>query len=193
MGLASASRPQRALMAGAVVAVLYGLAAVLWFTGRAQAWKAAEKKYVRAKQKYAAECKLIARRAEWEERAEAANVKMPRAADGESVKTRWQRRVEQIAREHHVAGLDFQVRSDEQHGDVWELSIEMPYEAALGKLVEFLHALNVEEGVMIDVKEMDIKAKSGGSLAGRCVLTCAYMKETDDATPAQKTEGGKRK
>ena len=169
-------RNQRAILACVGVVVLYGLAALLWFSGRADAWAKAEKKYVEAAKKYARENKLIASRAEWQAKAEEENVRMPVAEAGEDTSTRWRRMLTELSKRHNVEIVDWQNRPPEQHGDVWEMAIEAKYEAPLVKLVEFLYALNTAEGTMFDVTHLDAKpSKNKGYLSGKFTLTCAYM------------------
>ena len=169
-------RRQRALVAGAVMAALYGLVALMWFSGREDAWAKSRKAYEKAERQYAGECALIAKRGEWQARAEEVAVKMPVAETGESTQTRWQRILERIAAENSVSIQSEQPKAEEEHGGVWELPIEVKYEAALGKLVGFLYALTTEEGAMLDVRDLEITAKNNGWLSGKFTLTSAYMR-----------------
>ena len=180
MVAAKMPRNQRALLAGVGVVALYGFAALLWFTGRAEAWSKAQKNYDKACKALRAENKLIASRAEWEAEAEAANLQMPVAKEGEDTAVRWRRQLDKLAAEHNVTLVDRQDRPAEPQGDVWEMSIDVKYEAPLVKLVEFLYALDTAEGSMFDVRNIDIKpAKNRGYLSGKFTLTCAYMLESN--------------
>lgn len=180
-GWSGLPRNQRALLASVGVVALYGLAVLLWFSGRATAWERSYKNYRKAVQQLEKERRLIARRAEWRERAETESLKMPVAEENESTQTRWQRVLERIASDNSVHIASEQPKPEEEHGKVWELPIEVKYEASLGKLVAFLYALNTAEGAMLDVKDLDISAKNNGWLSGKFTLTCAYMKEDGTA------------
>lgn len=169
-------RRERAVLAVVLVVVLYAVAVLMWFMGREDAWAKSRKGYERAARQLAIENKLIAKRSSWLERAETESLKMPVAEEGESTQTRWQRMLEKVAGEYSIRIVSEQPKAEEEHGGVWELPIEVKYEASLVRLVEFLYALNTAEGAMFDVRDLDISAKNNGVLSGKFTLTCAYMK-----------------
>lgn len=176
MSLSTMSRRDRTVLACVGVAVLYGVAALLWFSGRSDAWARSRKSYERERARYQRELKLKAEKNVWKQRAEEVSLKMPVAEEGESTQTRWQRRLEALAAEHKVAILSEQPKPEEEHGGVWEMPIEVKYEASLGHLVEFLFALDHAENAMFDVRDLDISSKNTGFLTGKFTLTCAYTK-----------------
>ena len=181
------SRRDRMVIAIVVVAVLYALAAILWFTGRRDAWAIAQKNYKKEVAKLKREKALINDRALWEERAETKRLHMPQVQEDEKSGTRWERIIERLAREYHVSvgkGLKAS-QQEEDHGGVWEMPVEVKYDnTSLQRLVEFLYALNNADGAMMDVREIDINAdrgKNAGALHGKIVLTCAYLKGEEPA------------
>lgn len=176
MSLSTMSRRDRTLLAVVGVLLLYGIVAALFFTGRDKEWDKSRKAYEREARKFESQRKLIGERGSWETRAEEVSVKMPTATEGESTQTRWQRILERLASEHNVNILGEQPRPEEEHGGVWEMPIEVRYEASLVRLVEFLYALNNVEDAMFDIRDIDITSKNNGYLSGKFTLTCAYMK-----------------
>lgn len=178
MGMSGMSRRDRAILAGVGVVLLYGLAVALFFMGREESWEKSRKNYEREAKKLVRENKLIAEKNDWRLRADEIQLKMPMAEEGESTQTRWQRILERIAAAHSVAILSEQPKPEEDHGGVWEMPIEVKYEASLRRLVEFLYALNTAEDAMFDVRDLDISSKNTGFLTGKFTLTCAYMKGT---------------
>ncbi len=176
MSMSTMSRRDRTILAVVGMVLLYGLAVLLFMTGRQAAWEKSRKAYVREAQKLARQKKLISERPEWVARAEEVSVKMPTAGENESTQTRWQRILERIAAEHSVSILSEQPKPEEEHGGVWEMPIEVRYEASLVRLVEFLYALENVEDAMFDVRDIDISSKNTGYLTGKFTLTCAYMK-----------------
>ena len=181
------SRRDRMVIAIVVVVALYALAALLWFTGRQQAWATARKNYDKEVKKLQREKALINDRPLWEERAETKRLRMPLVDEDEKSGTRWERVVERLAREYHVSvgkGLKASLQ-EEDHGGVWEMPVEVKYDnTSLLRLVEFLYALNNVEDAMVDVREIDINAdrgKNAGALHGKIVLTCAYLKGEEPA------------
>ena len=158
------------------------LAALLWFTGRNQAWTIARKGYEKEVKTLQREKALISDRDLWEERAETKRLRMPLVGEDEMPATRWERVIERLAGEYHVSvgkGLKAQ-QVEEDHGGVWEMPVEVKYDnTSLLRLVEFLYAVNTAEDAMMDVREIEINAprgKNAGALNGKIVLTCAYLK-----------------
>lgn len=181
------SRRDRMVIAIVVVVVLYALAALLWFTGRRQAWATARKNYDKEVKKLQREKALINDRPLWEERAETKRLRMPLVDEDEKSGTRWERVIERLARQYHVSvgkGLKATLQ-EEDHGGVWEMPVEVKYDnTSLLRLVEFLYALNNVEDAMVDVREIDINAdrgKNAGALHGKIILTCAYLKGQEPA------------
>ena len=178
----SKSRRDRMVIAIVVVVALYALAALLWFTGRDQAWANARKGYEKELKTLQREKSLIGDRSLWEERAETKRLRMPLVGEDEMPATRWERIIERLAEQYHVSvgkGLKAQ-QVEEDHGGVWEMPVEVKYDnTSLQRLVEFLYAVNTAEDAMMDVREIEINAargKSAGALHGKMVLTCAYLK-----------------
>ena len=175
------SRRDRMIVAIVVVVVLYALAALLWFTGRGQAWANARKGYEKELKNVQREKALINDRGLWEERAETKRLRMPLVGEDEKPATRWERIVERLATQYHVSvGKGLKAQQEEDHGGVWEMPVEVKYDnTSLQRLVEFLYEVNTAEDAMMDVREIEINAargKSAGALHGKMVLTCAYLK-----------------
>lgn len=182
MAASSMSRRDRTLVAAALVVVMYGVLAMLWFGGRATAWEKSRKAYNEAKVRLERQKRLIASKDEWNRRAAEVQVKMPMVEEGVDPTTRWQRLLGNIGAAHHVQALG-KPGKEEEHGGVWELPItDVKYEASLSRLVSFIFALDNAEGGMFDVREIDISSKNNGFLAGKFTLTCAYMKTTEKTT-----------
>lgn len=176
MSMSGMSRRDRAVLAGVAVVVLYGIAALLWFSGREAAWAKSRKSYETAKKQLAKENKLISEKGAWIRKSEEVSLKMPTAEEGESTETRWQRLLEKIAEENGVHIQSEQPKPEEEHGGVWEMPIDVKFEAALARVVKFLYALENAEGGMFDVRDLDISSRNNGFLSVKFTLTCAYMK-----------------
>ncbi len=177
MSMSNLSRRDRAVLAAVGVVALYGLLVLLFFTGRREAWERASRKYGAEVRKLEAQNRLIAETAKWTERDASSRLQMPEVEDGASTNVRWQRIHADLAKNFHVVLKTVVAREEEEHGGVWELPIDVSYEASLERLVEFLHALGQAEGAMFDVRELEIQVQNNGFLRGRYVLTCAYMKK----------------
>ncbi len=176
MSMAGMSRRDRTILAVVAVVVMYGLAALLWFSGREAAWAKSRKAYENAKKTLAKENKLISEKAAWQKKSEEISLKMPMAAEDEPTETRWQRLLEKIAAANKVEIKGEQPKPEEEHGGVWEMPIEVRVEESLGRIVRFLYDLEHADGGMFDVREMDISSRNNGFLAVKFTVTCAYMK-----------------
>lgn len=176
MSMSGMSRRDRTVLAVVAMVVLYGLAVLLWFSGREAAWAKSRKQYENAQKQLARENKLIGEKSKWLERSEEVSLKMPTAEEGESTETRWQRLLEKLAEENGVHILGEQPKPEEEHGGVWEMPIEIKFEAALARVVKFFYALDNAQGGMFDVRELDISPRNNGFLSVKLTVTCAYMK-----------------
>ena len=81
MSMSGMSRRDRTILAVVAVVVMYGLAALLWFSGREAAWAKSRKAYENAKKTLAKENKLISEKAAWQKKSEEISLKMPMAAE----------------------------------------------------------------------------------------------------------------
>lgn len=199
------SRQNRMIIAVVVVVALYAFAALLWFTGRGEAWNKARKAYERELQTLNREKALIGKRKDWEARAEEARDRMPHVdvdEKPEKIAVKWERVIERLAAEYHVnVGRRLKAqpekkdgKEDESPDGVQEMPVEVVYDnTSLQRLVEFLYAVNTADDAMMDVRELEIgaKGKSVGALSGKMVLTCAYLKDDEPeeaAAPKAKTK-----
>ncbi|MBQ8114001.1 MAG: hypothetical protein IJ146_12445, partial [Kiritimatiellae bacterium] len=128
MSMAGMSRRDRTILAVVVVVLMYGIAALIWFSGREAAWAKSRKAYENAKKTLAKENKLISEKAAWQKKSEEISLKMPMAAEDESTETRWQRLLEKIAAANKVEIKGEQPKPEEEHGGVWEMPIEVRVE-----------------------------------------------------------------
>lgn len=174
------SRRDRMIAAVGGVALMYALAAVLWFMGQEQAWKTAAKRYEAAAKKTQSEKKLISQRQKWNAAYDEEREKMPVFSEGAvDVDTHWLRRVNALAHDNHVSISQSQAGQQVEAGDVFEQPIDVKrWESTISSLVKFMHALECETNAMFDVREMSVKPssrKGGGFLTGSLKLACAYM------------------
>lgn len=177
MSLARMSRRDRALIAGVAVALLYGVAAMMFVMKFRPQWRSAEKNYRTKVEELAKQKALIAETPAWIERAEQTRLQMPEVEEDESTQVRWQTIHDSLVKKYHLTTPRESMRPEVEQGDVWEMPLDATFEASLVRLVEFIHALGEVEGAQFDVSELDISPKSNGYLSGRYTLTCAYMKK----------------
>lgn len=183
MNMSGMSRRDRAILAVVVLLLLYGFAALLFFTGRRAAWTKARQTHQTAVQRLAGERRLIADREAWSDKLEHIQLQMPMIPEDKLAVTHWKKIVEEIARNHsfHIIGYSADNKKEEDKevdlGEVWELSLDIEYRSSLRRLVEFLYALNTSEEGLFDVRQLEVSTRKPGELNGKLTLTCAYKKK----------------
>ena len=176
------SLKEKAVLAVFAVVVLYAAAVALWFMrqgGRTGEWAKAAKAYHRERDRYAAECRLIARKAEISESYEDEKSLMPTFGAGKTTDTTWLQKMDELAAKHFIQISNRQGGKEVEAGDVLELQIDVKsWEGAWESLVKFMHELeNTSEG-MFDIRSISFRpSNKKGYLRGSFALTCAYMRE----------------
>ncbi len=175
---------EKAVLAVVGMVILYVVAGVLWFahfdiTQKTGAWYKARETYVKAADKYDAECRLIREKARWTDAYETEKSAMPTFEVGKSTDTTWLQKMDELAAKHFIQISNRQGKEEIEAGEVLELPIEVKsWEGAFESLVKFMHELeNTSEG-MFDIRAISFKpGNKGGYLKGSFTLTCAYMRE----------------
>lgn len=169
---------EKAVLAVVGMAVLYAVAAALWFTSQKAAWSRAANAYARAKAAYEGECRLIGERQKWNDAYEDEKSQMPTFEFGRATDTTWLQKMDELAERHHISISQRQGGKELENGDVLELPIEVRnWEGALETLVGFLHELENTPDGMFDVASLVFRPSSKkGYLRGSFTLTCAYMR-----------------
>lgn len=170
---------EKAMMAVLVMVLLYGAAVAVFFAYSKGAWKEAQRGYERAKEAYARECALIARRRQFAEDYESAKKQMPSFAVGKATDTVWMKIVDELAEKYHIVIGQHGYGREVEAGEVLELPIEVKsWEGCLESLVRFIYELETSTDGMFDVESLNFKPSSKkGYLRGSLTLTCAYMRE----------------
>ena len=181
------SLKEKAVLAVVGMVLLYVLAAGLWFFSQKDAWTKAAKNYRRARDKYAAECTLIAEKRQWEDRYAEERSRMPLFEREKQTDTTWLRKMDELAEKHHLSISQRQPGKADEAGEVIELPIDVKgWEGSLEALVRFIHELENTDDGMFDIRSISFKPSSKrGYLKGSFTLTCAYMLEDGS--------GGKKK
>jgi len=170
---------EKAVMTTLGVIVLYAIAVGVWFLSAEGSWKKAAKAYVRARDTYQKEVKLIGEKQKWADAYETEKAAMPTFEIGKATDTTWQRKLDSLAAKHHVVITSSDPGKETEAGDVLELPIEVKsWEGSLEGLVRLMHELeNTSEG-MFDITQISFKPSTKrGYLRGSFTLNCAYMRE----------------
>lgn len=169
---------EKAMMAVAVVALLYAAAAVYWFLGAETSWKKAIKRYDKECRRYNAEESLISERRRWDEEYENEKAAMPTFEFDKATDSVWLRKVGDMARSNLLQISSIKPGEEIAEGDVLELPIEVDsWEGSLEALVKFMHSLENASDGMFDIRKIELRPSSKkGYLRGSMSLTCAYMR-----------------
>lgn len=173
---------EKAILAMLGVVVLYAAAAAVWFLhmgGKTGEWAKAAKAYHRERDRYSAECRLIARKAELSDSYEEAKSLMPTFESGKTTDTTWLQKMDEFAAKHYIQISNRQGGKEVEAGEVLELTIDVKnWEGALESLVKFLYELDTTSEGMFDVRSISFRpSNKKGFLKGSFALTCAYMRE----------------
>jgi len=171
------SKEKRILLIGAVV-VLYGIAFVCYKTQMPN-WTRERNVYQTAEKKLQTERALIAARTEWLDKYEEVRERMPTFSDEQDMNTHWWRIIDKIAEDVNLVFTRRPAASKEiEVGGVYELPVEYKnWEGSLESLVKFLYALSIQEGAMLDVRQLFINTTAKpGALKGSITIYCAYMR-----------------
>lgn len=171
----------RAVLLSAVVLALYGLAAVMWFMKFQRDWTKSAKDYDTAVKTYHKERSLIGKRASLEEAYREEEEKIPELGETELANVLWQRRLSALAGDHNLTINRQNYGKEEQEGVLNKLEIDLEWTASLQSLVKFLHALEIADHAMFDVRSIGISnsGKNTGYLKGKMTICCAYLRDDE--------------
>jgi hypothetical protein len=152
----------------------------IWYPKAKKEWTAKKAEWQRQEMRLQRERAVIDLRPEIEARYAELRDRMPIFPAGKSVDTHWLPIMDNSARANNVNIAQRAIGSEENLGDVTELTLECrDWEGRLDSLVWFLYDLETREDAMMDVRALTIKpsAKKPGILQGAFTLNCAYMRQ----------------
>ncbi len=164
----------------ALVCVLLLGSLALWYPKAKQAWTTAQAAFANADKRYQRERLFISREPSLNRQYAKIRETMPVFPEGKSVDTYWLPIMDETARKNHVTIVQRSIGSEEQIGEVTELTLECrDWTGTLDSLVHFLFDLENREDAMLDMRQLYIKPslKKPGTLQGSFTLNCAYMRQ----------------
>ena len=175
--MSTISSKEKNMLLIALVVVLYGVAAVC-YKAQMPNWKKVQKDYQSAEKKLHDERALIAARETWKNEYDTIREFMPVFPYEKDMKTHWLRLMENTAE-----ACDFTINrknpgNEIEVGNVEELPIDCKdWEGSLESLVTFLYDLSIQEGAMLDVRQLHVRpTNKAGVLKGTFTLYSAYMR-----------------
>jgi hypothetical protein len=120
---------------------------------------------------------IIASREIWQKKLNELQKSLPEYAADKKMDVQWLSTMDELASKHGVKILKRQAGEEKVVGDVYELPIECKeWEGNLNATVHFLFDLQ-SQGAMLDIRQLQMKPKSGDVLKGFFSLYCAYAKQ----------------
>lgn len=163
----------------AVTILLYGSLALMLGSVRVK-WRTAQNKLANAEKNAVNQEKVIASRAEWQERYTAQRANIPVFPPNKAVETYWLPLMDDMAKTNSVVIANRNIAGETEIGEITELSITCrDWEANLRSLVHFLYDLETQSDAMMDIRQLYIRThtKTPGRLQGTFTLNCAYIRD----------------
>ena len=156
--------------------ILFGLSALL-AKAKIDEWKDILKKQEGLSLQIKNNNKTIADRPIWQKKLNDLQKVLPEYPVDKKMDIQWLSAMDELASKHGIKILKRQAGEEKIVGDVYELPVECKeWEGNLNSLVHFLFDLQ-NQGAMLDIRQLQIKPKSGDLLRGYFSLYCAYAKQ----------------
>jgi Tfp pilus assembly protein PilO len=173
-----------AMVTGTVV--LFGMTAIL-SKSKIDEWKDINKAQNDLVAQIQKNKEIIASRAVWQKKLNELQKSLPEYPADKKMDVQWLSTMDELASKHGVKILKRQAGEEKVVGDVYELPIECKeWEGNLNAIVHFLFDLQ-SQGAMLDIRQLQMKPKSGDVLRGYFALYCAYAKQGKSASEKKKT------
>lgn len=156
--------------------VMFGMSVIL-AKSKIEEWKEIIKQKDEISTQIKNNKKTISDRPVWGKKLSELQKALPEYPADKKMDVLWLSKMDELAAKHGVKILKRQAGEEKIVGDVYELPIECKdWEGNLSSLVHFLFDLQ-SQGAMLDIRQLQIKPKSGDLLRGYFSLYCAYAKQ----------------
>jgi len=128
---------------------------------------------------------LIAQRDQWDKRLQDVALKLTKYPADQDVIADYLKILETIVKENGVTLSKRQPQKEKKHNELYELAVDCTWEADLGSLIHFLHALE-QQKVTMDIDDLSVSLVAGGKgrLKGNFALICLYTRKSNPAAPS---------
>lgn len=163
------------LLLATLAVALFGVS-YLAMRPKAREWKAIRETKAELRRQVARDRELIASREQWAGELETLSGLLTEVPAGQKVDVFWLTMMDGKAEQHGIKVLRRSAGEEKRMGDVYEMPIEcQDWEGDLKSLVHFLFDLQ-SAGAMLDIRQLQVRPKSGAELKGRFSLSCAYTR-----------------
>ena len=170
-----------------LVVLIFGLS--YWFVQpRVRGWTELGKQHRLAEGRCALAKRLLEQKPSLDERMESLRKKVPSYPADKDVTSDYLKIIEQLAKNSNLSLI--QRRPDREklpkQGRLYELAVDCTWEGDLSALLGFLSALEAQEHIVMDVRDLAVSPVPGkqGRLKGSFALLCMYSRTSDSAKPA---------
>lgn len=120
---------------------------------------------------------LVAQREQWDKRLQDVARKLSKYPPDQDVTADYLKILETIVKDNDVTLSQRRPQKEKKHNNLYELSVDCTWEADLGALVHFLHALEQQQ-VTMDIDDLNISLLTGKKdrLKGSFSLICLYTR-----------------
>jgi len=131
---------------------------------------------------------LIAQRDQWNKRLQDVALKLTKYPADQDVTADYLKILETIVKDNGVTLSKRQPQKEKKHNELYELAVDCTWEADLGSLIHFLHALELQK-VTMDIDDLSVSLVAGGKgrLKGNFALICLYTRKGSPSAPAAVT------
>lgn len=121
---------------------------------------------------------LVAQREQWNKRLQEIARKLSKYPADQDVSADYLKILENVVKTNGVTLSQIRPQKEKKHNELYEWSVDCTWEADLGSLVRFLHALEQQE-VTMDVDDLSVSLVAGGKgrLKGNFAMICLYTRE----------------
>ena len=181
----------RELLLGWLTLIVLALGLTYWFLQpRLREWSELGKQRKLLSARHELAKRFLDQKPGLDERMESLRRKVPSYSKDKDVTSDYLKIIEQLAKDNGLALI--QRRPDREkppkQGRLFELAIDCTWEGELSSLLRFLVALEAQEHLVMDVRDLTISPIPGkkGRLKGSFALLCMYTRSSEASAPAAK-------
>ncbi len=181
----------RELFLGWLTLIALALGLTYWFLQpRIREWSELGKQRKLVSSRHELAKRFLDQKPGLDERMESLRKKVPGYSKDKDVTSDYLKIIEQLAKENGLALI--QRRPDREkppkQGRLFELAMDCTWESDLASLVKFLAALDAQEHLVMDVRDLTVAPIPGkkGRLKGSFALLCMYTRSSESPAPQAK-------
>ena len=169
----------REMILGWATGLVVLIALSVWFCSpKVGVWREINEKRAAVSRRIEMAEHLVAQREQWNKRLQEIARKLSKYPADQDVSADYLKILENVVKTNGVTLSQIRPQKEKKHNELYEWSVDCTWEADLGSLVRFLHALEQQE-VTMDVDDLSVSLVAGGKgrLKGNFAMICLYTRE----------------